>query len=1050
MWHVLLQMVENNLLTRANIDAKSLQNLKLILSKVPEHTVLKNLNDPSYLETARKVFWLAVKLKNCGFILTLFRLDLLCTPNMINAAYELAIRCLDLDLVKYLVTESVVDLGNYDPFAGLIIQDHFAEIVVEDTSDQWYKWHLARQQGKFHVSSLEFASMQQNPSLVQLLLYNKADPKTRPSNRKSYEASYDSYPINPLYYALSGRVPIKNIAYNDLAIIIDPEVNKNIIRILIEAGADVDSHFGWSTHVCGTNLELTPSYRTAPEFTPIYIAACRGEVEIVEHLLENRAQVEKGSPGEMALLGLLLHSNKIDELNLSKIAKMLIDSGIDVNLTNYKSEWADDSSNLVSYGVNAIDLAYQQVQRELIRILIHSGAVIGERTLHYAIRGKDSNLIHTTLRSQVTLQNFFSAIDEALTQKMPNIAMHILSTVRTKYGPDFRENLLHRLRGSDELMKCIQSTIKLEYYDITHQLISISEALPSMPGSSDHFHATCMAVEKNWGILASKLFKIATYEKNIWEMDHNDWSCGYRYYRESKCRLNLFNWHCGIIRFLLDAYIYPLASETVTIAIIVSAQDGDEQLVKRLFDLASEELLDVPATYEQIKRYREWHGRISGKIFRKQRQDIYLSLSDVMSAGHLNIAYLLFEHGFEVDDKAFNIVVQKGDYNAFGHFLCAYTGCRREIDVENDSIPVLCAQEGKLLLDNKLISVHNGIFVNPVPIAEWVICNGSLNLLIKILKEFSRHNFACSDSLLATAVQLHRHEMLKETLRFFKERGNSPEGEFGQEALLRAFEDADMESMSLLLDFGVIPSNIPPILPHGGVRINNINSSVLGFAIEQHSPNRQELLPVILRSHYYDAGDIVEGKNGMYNTALLSAIVADNLHSVRLLINFQYSVNEVPTRKTLRTPLQAACSSSSHAMIKFLVENGAEINAPAFRLRGGTALQFAVMRGDYEIVYYLLNKGADLNAPGAKVGGRTAVEAAAEHGRVRILELFLLRGKTFDGEFGRIQYKRACKIAEKNGHETVKWILEMYGIEIGVKLLQPANDDGNDSDHGVK
>jgi ankyrin repeat protein len=1028
MWEVLLQMVENNLLMGATIDPKSLRNLKFIMPKAAENKLLKNLNDPRYLETARKTFWLALKLKSCGFILALFRHQLLCTPNMVNAAYNLAMECQDLDLLRYLVTESVVDLSDYDPFAGTIIQDHFSDIDVEDTSDSWYKWHFARQKGEFHVSSLEFASMQQNPLLVQLLLHNKANPRTRPPNRSSYEASYDSRPINPLYCAISGRVPIRNPQYPSPGIVIDPVVSKNIIRILIEAGADVDSHSGFPFHI-----RREP---TEPDFAPIYIAACRGEVEIVEYLLKNRAQVKKGSHGELALLGLLFHIDDIDESNSLRIAKMLIDFGIDVNLTQStskrKGSWVS-----VSYGLSAIDLAHESVQPEIIRLLNHSGAVIGETTLCCAIRGKNSNLIHTLLRSQVTLGNFFLTIYEALKQEMPDIAMHILSTVRAKHGPDFAKNLLQKAPIIEQFMETIKKAIELDYYDITHQLISIAEASPSIPGTSTHFHVTCVAVENDWGILASKLFKLAKYRKNIWEMDEKDWRMNYSNFYNGQ--LYPWKWHCRTIRFLLDAYIYPLSSETATIAIMVSAQDGDEKLVKRFLDLASEDpLIDVPATEEQIGQFM---------AARKNGRGGFPSLSAVISAGHLNIAYLLFEHGFEVDDRTFNIVVQKGNYNAFGHFLCAYTGCRREIDVEKDSIPILCAEEGKLLLENKLISAHNGIFVNPVPIAGWVISNGSLNLLIKVLKGFSRHHFASSEFLLNAAVELHRHEMLKETLRFFKETWGSPEGEFGQNALLLTFKDADMESMSLLLDFGVSPSNMLQVLPQRRIRIRN--RSVLSFAIEQHSLDRQELLPVILRSRYYDTGDIVEEKNGMHNSPLLAAVVADNLYSVRLLIDFQYSVNEVPTRKTLRTPLQAACSSSSHAMIKFLVENGAEINAPAFELRGGTALQFAVIRGDYEIVYYLLNKGADLNAPRAKVGGRTAVEAAAEHGRVRILELFLSRGKTFDGEFGRIQYKRACTLAEKNGHKTVKWILEIYGIETGIKLLQPANDDGNDSDHGV-
>jgi ankyrin repeat protein len=1047
-WDVVLQTVEDNYLTGATIDAISSQNMKFILAKVVEHKLLKNLNGLRYLETARKIFWLALKLKDCGFILALLRLQSVRTPNMVNAAYDLAMRCQDLDLVEYLVTESIVDLGDYDPFAGFIIQDHFSDVnVVEDTFDPWYRWHLARQKGEFYVSSLEFASMQQNAALVQLLLHNKADPRTRPSNRSSLEVSYASYPINPLYYAISGRVPLSEKFYNSpfspigfgISRTIHSGISKTIIQILIAAGADVDSHSGCHNRYQRESEDQFQGIPVGPEFTPIYKAACRGEAEIVELLLKNGAQVKKGSRGELALLGLLLHSDDTDKSNSSQIAKMLIDSGIDVNLTKSISEWEENTCDLASYEVNAIDLAHQFVQPEIIRLLNDSGAVSGERTLDYAFRRKDSNLIRTLLRSLVTSGNLLSNIDKALTQKMPDIATHILSTFRAKHGPDFGLNSLRGPRHIKELMECIQKAIRLEYYDVTHQLISIAETLPSMPGTSSHFHATCMAAENDWDILASQLFKIARYRKSIWEMHHKDWEEIDFYYSCSP--VYPWDWHSRTIRLLLDAHLYPLSSEIITIAIMVSAQDGDEELVKRLLDLASEDpLIDVPATNEQIKRFMQKHNDSGHEYSRDSVCTVWPSLSGVISAGHLNIAYILLEHGFTVDDKAFDIVIQKGDYSALDRFLCAYNGCRREIYVDNDSIRILCAEEGKLLFDSKLISTHNGIFINPLPIAKWVISNSSLNLLTKLLEEFSGHNLASSDFLLNTAVEFHRHGMLKEALRYFNKRGKTSEEGFGQEALLRAFEDADMESMYLLLAFRVSPSTTG--LPH----LDGLVSSVLSRAIEEHSPARQEILSLILTSSYYDTGDIVQEKNGMHNTALLAAVVADNLDSVRLLIEFEYSVNEVPTRKTLRTPLQAACSSSSHVMIELLVASGADINAPAFELRGGTALQFAVIRGDYEIVNYLLDSGADLKAPGAKVGGRTAVEAAAEHGRVRILELLLSHGQTFDGESGERQYKRACKLAEKNGHETAKWILERFWIEIGVKLLQPANNNGTGSD----
>jgi ankyrin repeat protein len=1019
---VTLQMIQNNLLTGSTIDTKSLQILKFIPPTAAKHILPENFNDPRYLETAQKTFWLLIRVRNCGLILAFLQLGLLSTINMINAAYELAMKCQDLDLVKYLVAESDIDLSTYDPFADSIIHDHFPDIGVEDTSDPWETWHRARHEGAFYVSSLEFASMQQNPSLVQLLLQNKTDAKTRPSNHSKHEALFDSCPINPLYSAISGKIPTGKSKANP-GIVLDSEISQNIVQILIEAGADVD--FG-EYFLSGYERRYRLGRQTESEFTPICIAASQGEVKIVEYLLENNAQIKKGSPGELALLRLLKNSSHINGSDLSRIAKMLINSGIDIHLEEDCDDLHQSKHELNSYKRNAIDLAYQFDQPEIISLLHDKGAVPGERTLLYAIKGANSNSIHDIFGSGVTSENFIPAILEALVQKTPDIVLLVLSFTRAKYGHDLEKFLVEEDDISD-LMESITEAIELEYKDITCQLISIAEALPSMPGMLSHFQATCRAAENDWSSkFAHNLFKVAKYPKNIWDMKDEDWLklCTRT---QSGSSQRPWNWNYSFIKVLLDAKIYPLSSETMTIAILICARDGVEELVKRLFNIASEELLiDVPASNEQIQEFMRTYGERGYYM-----EDKYPSLSDTVSAGHFKITELLLRNGFTVDYAAFDGVLQKGNFNLFDQFLCVYTGCRREIYLHKNSIPILCAEDGKLLLDNRLLSAHNGIFINPVPITEWVISNGSLNLLIKILGGFSGHDVASSDSLLDAAVELRKHEMLEVILHTFKERGNIPTEEFGQTALKRAVEGADIKSTSLLLAFGVCPFTL-----HKSV---TGQSSALSFVIEEHSPNGQAILPVIL-GFIRDIGNIVEERDGIFNTAIHTAVASDNLDAVELLIHSGFQVNHRPTRRTPRTPLQAACACSSLAMIHFLLNKGADINAPAFIFRGGTALHLAVIRGDVEIVKDLLDRNVDSNAPGATVGGRTAVEAAAEHGRVHILESYLLRRKPWDGEFGERQYRRACKLADNNGRRTAKFILEISWMARG-RLLQSDNNN---------
>lgn len=61
------------------------------------------------------------------------------------------------------------------------------------------------------------------------------------------------------------------------------------------------------------------------------------------------------------------------------------------------------------------------------------------------------------------------------------------------------------------------------------------------------------------------------------------------------------------------------------------------------------------------------------------------------------------------------------------------------------------------------------------------------------------------------------------------------------------------------------------------------------------------------------------------------------------------------------TPLMKACSSGLLDCVKFLVENGADINM-RFNL-GDTALNYAIMGRQYDIAIYLIEHGADFRVP---------------------------------------------------------------------------------------
>ncbi|UKZ69232.1 uncharacterized protein TrAtP1_010241 [Trichoderma atroviride] len=107
-------------------------------------------------------------------------------------------------------------------------------------------------------------------------------------------------------------------------------------------------------------------------------------------------------------------------------------------------------------------------------------------------------------------------------------------------------------------------------------------------------------------------------------------------------------------------------------------------------------------------------------------------------------------------------------------------------------------------------------------------------------------------------------------------------------------------------------------------------------------------------------------------TTIEAAAESGNTDALVLLIDRGSSVNSYGDRFT---PFQAVALHQSLWLLKYLFEKGAEVNKPAFPVRGYTALQAAAMDCSIEKVQYLLGVGAEINAPPAETGGATTLEA---------------------------------------------------------------------------
>jgi ankyrin repeat protein len=150
-------------------------------------------------------------------------------------------------------------------------------------------------------------------------------------------------------------------------------------------------------------------------------------------------------------------------------------------------------------------------------------------------------------------------------------------------------------------------------------------------------------------------------------------------------------------------------------------------------------------------------------------------------------------------------------------------------------------------------------------------------------------------------------------------------------------------------------------------------------------------------------------------TPLQVAVAEGEMEAIQFLLEHGADVNAPAGAEFGRTTLQAATSAEEPDpdIIDLLLLYGADVNSPPATRGGVTALQGAAIRGDIQIVRMLLAHEADVNAAPALEKGRTAVEGAAEYGRLDVMRLLLSVGAKADPVFG---FLSAIELAEENGH----------------------------------
>lgn len=134
----------------------------------------------------------------------------------------------------------------------------------------------------------------------------------------------------------------------------------------------------------------------------------------------------------------------------------------------------------------------------------------------------------------------------------------------------------------------------------------------------------------------------------------------------------------------------------------------------------------------------------------------------------------------------------------------------------------------------------------------------------------------------------------------------------------------------------------------------------------------------------------------------------------------------------ITTPAQELDPITLHrwiAVVKFLLEHGADVNSP--HEIWGSALRHAAASGEPEIVELLIRHGADINAPGA-FGGSSPLMIAISSGDLRTMRVLIEHGGSFQNLKGVAG--NALQTASFLGLETMVRELLDRGLDINARL----------------
>ncbi|XP_032596317.1 protein fem-1 homolog C isoform X2 [Drosophila grimshawi] len=134
------------------------------------------------------------------------------------------------------------------------------------------------------------------------------------------------------------------------------------------------------------------------------------------------------------------------------------------------------------------------------------------------------------------------------------------------------------------------------------------------------------------------------------------------------------------------------------------------------------------------------------------------------------------------------------------------------------------------------------------------------------------------------------------------------------------------------------------------------------------------------RGHF----EVPEDNSFHYVSPLWAAVVSGKLAMVKYLVRVGCDINA--TSDSGSTPVRSACYMTHTDIVKFLVENGADIKKP--NINGGTCLINSVQ--SVQLCLYLVRKGADINA--RDIQDKTALHYAIQEHRLDTTRMLIEQG----------------------------------------------------------